>query len=1184
MKKILGLDIGTNSIGWAVVEHDEKNGTGKILDAGVRIVSSDATYADAYSKGQAVTKNSDRRQKRSMRRNLQRYKLRRQRLMDLLKAHGMFPGEELIHLDALTLYGLRDRAVRGEKLTPQEIGRILLHLNQKRGYKSNRKANPDAEEGTEKSSEPTGDDFRDGYLDRIEDIEEFLLKNQLTVGQFCLEVLNEKINGFPDKKLRGNIFLRKAHVREFDEIWAQQQRHHPQLLTEELRTKIRDKTIYYQRPLKSAKHLVGRCRFESYQRSAHRSHPVFQSFNVWQHLNNLVLSNVSKANMEDYNSRGERSLTLQEKQHAYQYLIKNGTVKPRKFIKEALGLNPNAGYNLKFEDIQGHLTLHRIGKVLLEADAKRWDYFLDFDPVGVLEEQPAFRLWHALYSIEDPDHLVQALQNQFGFEESLAKQLLKVRLPSDYGSLSVKAMRRLLPYLQQGMTYDKACMEVANATGIDAYRSQMLTTVDAVLNRELKDAIDPIKTNSLRNPVVEQILNQVRNVVNALLKRKDLITEEERLSGQFEIRVELARSLKKSAKQREAETKIIAANKREHERILQILIDGGLKNPSRRDIIKYKLWEECGGISPYTQEKIQVIPIHKLFDRNLYEVEHIIPRARYYNDSFTNKTIVETSVNKEKGKRTAYEYMKDKGRLEAYTHWVNQSKLPNNKKFLLLCDDLNGEEFQKRFGFINRQINETAYISQVVTGLLKQVARNVGASSGEATARLRDKWGVEDTIEKLMKPLFREVGMTVVTQDKDGKSYENIKDWGKRSDHRHHALDAIITAFTTQSYIQFLNTAHAADGRGEEGKYEKQPPYREFRQEVKNVLESLMISHRQNNKVLTKNQNKYKHSNSKNIPQPTLIPRGQLHKETVYGSVLQYKKVPLNTRFTAWEQMVHDEEKALVLERLEAHRMDPKQAFKGYEKNPIYKDEAREKPLTEVTIFERRFVTRVTVNMNFNPKHLPDLVDEGARKAIQTRMEAYKGDPKKAFKDLEKEPLYLETEKGKVKIKKVRKFVGYEDLLALGTDDKGAPAHFVQTGNNHHIAFYKTDDGKLIEQAVSFWDAVERARTGAPVVQQEFNGAPLWLTLQANDMFLMGLAPDQIDWKDGALLSKHLYRVQKISSCDYYFRHHLATSVLDTSELKSARIYLRLNSTKALMSEHPTKVWIDILGKIQPYR
>lgn len=279
-----------------------------------------------------------------------------------------------------------------------------------------------------------------------------------------------------------------------------------------------------------------------------------------------------------------------------------------------------------------------------------------------------YRLWHLLYSFEGDDSktgnekLIDKLTELYGFEREYAVLLANISFQPDYGSLSTKAMRKILPFLKGGNEYSLAC-EYAG------YRHSKRSLTKEELNSKIyKDRLELLPRNSLRNPVVEKILNQMINVVNMLV---------ETYGKPDEIRIELARELKKSAKERENMTLAIRKSTSEYEEYRAILQqEFGLINVSRNDIIRYKLYLELKENGYKTLYSNTYISREKLFSKE-FDIEHIIPQAKLFDDSFSNKTLESRSVNIAKSNATAYDYVKEKdGEQGVMVTWRDKQTFP----------------------------------------------------------------------------------------------------------------------------------------------------------------------------------------------------------------------------------------------------------------------------------------------------------------------------------------------------------------------------------------------------------------------------------------------------------------------------------------------------------------------------
>ncbi|NCA80262.1 MAG: hypothetical protein EOM76_08785, partial [Sphingobacteriia bacterium] len=616
--------------------------------------------------------------------------------------------------------------------------------------------------------------------------------------------------------------------------------------------------------------------------------------------------------------------------------------------------------------------------------------------------------------------------------------------------------------------------------------------------------------------------------------------------------------------------------------------------------------------TPYTNE---IIPLSKLFTTD-YQIEHIIPQAKLFDDSFSNKTIESRSVNIEKSNVTAFDYVKEK----YDTQWLSDyqtrveelykngsiSKTKRNKLLM--------EEADIPSGFIERDLRDTQYIAKKAREILEDLVRFVVPTTGAITDRLREDWQLVDVMQELNWDKYNKLGLTEYYQDKDGRQISRIKDWTKRNDHRHHAMDALTIAFTKRSIIQYLNNLNARIQKGvddyiyldnyelsnlskeerakavgyieqkelyrdKHGKLKFNPPMplNEFRSEAKLQLENILISIKAKNKIATQNVNVTKKTGGINR-KIQLTPRGQLHNETIYGSIKQYvtKEEKVGAGFNAEKisTIASPKIKALLLDRIYQYGNDAKKAFTGknsLDKNPIFLDDAHSQKVPEkvkTVSFETVYTIRKDVSSDLK---LDKVIDVNIRRILEARLKEYNGDAKKAFVNLEENPIWLNKEKG-IAIKRVT-ITGVSNAVALHEkrDQNGKqildakentqPSDFVSTGNNHHVAVYRDANGDLQENVVSFFEAVTRVNLGLPIIDKDYKRDEGWnflFTMKQNEYFVFpnketGFDPNEIDLlnpENYALISPNLFRVQKTTIKDYFFRHHLETTVDDKKELK----------------------------------
>lgn len=1099
-----------------------------------------------------------------------------------------------------------------------------------------------------------------GYLGAISDRSKELFFNRQTIGQYILE----RIEADPHYSLKNQTFYRQDYLDEFERIWATQAQFYPKL-TPQLKKDIRDIIIFYQRPLKSKKALLDICTFENRQveiteegktrtktvglKVCPKSSPLFQEFKVWQVLNNLQVEHDVPAGDLFAESERRRFLSLDEMNRLAHELLYKDKLSKREVLKILFG-KAAKNYDLNYKEVEGNSTMAALYRAFFSiiAQSGHEEYQLDkltadqieevslavFSALGLntailrfdaqlaghaFDQQPLYQLWHLLYSYEGDnsktgnDALIAKLQSLCHCDREYALVLAGVTFKEDYGSLSAKAMRKILPFLKQGLTYDKACDEAG-------YRhSERSRSKEELASRTYLECLKLLPRNALRNPVVEKILNQMINVVNAVCNE---------YGKPDEIRIELARDLKQSAKERElATTAINTANQVNEDCRKTLETEFGIQHVSRNDIVRYKLYQELKENGFKTLYSNTYIPKEKLFSKD-FDIEHIIPQARLFDDSFSNKTLEARDINIEKSNATAFDYVLSKWGEEKAAEYkakiddlYRKGTISKSKHDKLLMREADIPD-----GFIDRDLRNSQYIAKKAREILEDLVPTVVPTIGSITDRLRDDWQLVDVMQELNWDKYNRLGLTESYQDKDGRTICRIKDWTKRNDHRHHAMDALTIAFTKPAFIQYLNNLNARSDksssiygieqrylyRDTHGKLRFRPPMPLdlFRAEAKRQLEDILISIKAKNKVMTRNVNRTKTKGGTKT-KVQLTPRGQLHNETIYGHTLHRisEEVKIDGKMTP-ERAALIAKKAYreaVLERLAQFGGDAKKAFTGKnspEKNPIWvtPEHAEQVPTrVKLVYFEHYYPVRKPVSPDLK---LDKVVDVGVRRILQARLDQFDGDAKKAFANLDENPIYLNRQKG-ITIKSVR-IRGVLSAISLHeakdhlghpiTDSQGQrrPVDFVQTASTHHIAVYRDANGQLQDVAVSFLEATTRKALGHPVVDTDYKRSEGWTflySMKQNEYFVFpdiehGFDPNAIDLfdpKNRAEISKHLYRVQKMSKSDsgrdYYFRHQLETTVEENKALMGIT-FKRLRKVEAL--EGIVKVRVNHLGDILP--
>ena len=1185
-KHVLGLDLGVGSIGWCLIALDAQGDPAEILGMGSRVVPlNNATDAADFSIGKAFTANQERTARRTMRRGFARYQLRRYRLRRELEKVGMLPDAALIQLPLLELWELRERAATaGERLTLPELGRVLCHINQKRGY---RHVKSDAaaivgDEGEKKK------DSNSAYLAGIRANDAKLQDEHKTVGQYFAEQLRQNQSESPtggiSYRIKDQIFSRQRYIDEYDQIMAAQRVHYPDILTDEFIRMLRDEVIFMQRPLKSCKHLVSLCEFEKQERVmrvqqddgkggrqlverkvkfgpkvAPKSSPLFQLCRIYEAVNNIRLTRPDGSPRDITPEERAKIVAHLQSSASLSFAALKKLLKEKALIADQLttksGLKGNSTRVALAAALQSYPQYHHL--LDMELETRMMTVQLTDEETGEVTErevavvtdsyvrQPLYRLWHILYSIEERDAMRRALITQLGMKEEdldsgLLDQLYRLDfVKSGYGNKSAKFICKLLPQLQQGLGYSEACAAVG-------YRHSNSPTSEEITERTLLEKIPLLQRNELRQPLVEKILNQMINLVNALKAEY----------GVDEVRVELARELKMSREERERMAEGNRRREKENKAIAEKIRECGLF-PTKSRIRKYMLWEEAGEQCLYCG---QILTLSQCLNGDDMEVEHIIPKSVLYDDSYGNKTCACRRCNKEKGNRTALEYIRAKGWEDEYMERINglldkkTISYSKHQRLRWLKEDIPSD-------FLERQLRLTQYISRQAMAILQQGIRRVSASEGGVTARLRSLWGYDDILHTLNLDRYDSLGETErVSREGETTEKLRIKDWSKRKDHRHHAIDALVVASTRQGYIQRLNRVsseserEAMSGEIEVQKATKtdklsllerwltQRPHLSVRA-VSDKVAEILISYRPGKCVVTRGRNIYLRHGKKCVQSGLLVPRGALSKETVYGQI----------------------------------------TVNG----------------------EPQIVCKYDLH-SLKAKDVDYVVDLALRKRLKELLAQHGGKEKEAFAG----DVYMDEAGTQGPIRSVRCFTGLDrsKMKAVKYDEQGDAVGFVSPRNNHHLAIYRTPKGKLVESIVTFWDAVDRARYGIPLVithprevmEQVLQRGDVpesvlsllpssdWVfvdSLQQDEMVIIGLSDEELqralEAQDYRKLSEHLYRVQAISLGDSLYRYHLETSVADRKN-GSGRIpkFYRVTGLKTYKEKNIRKVRVDLLGRI----
>ncbi len=876
----LGLDAGHASVGWAVVELNSEGKPFRLHSAGVRRF--EAGVEGDIERGKEESKSQKRREARGPRRNGWRRQWRLGKVYRILTRAGLLPESKSDHdsrdatlkrLDqqlrsglapavaAKTAhvfpYWLRAQALN-RALTPHELGRAIYHLAQRRGFLSNLKAN-------------RGDEDRGVVKKGISELQERIeAAGARTLGEYFASIDPEH------EKIRRQWTARSMYLDEFAEIWKEQALHHPHLLTKELR-QVLTCAIFHQRPLKSQAKLIGRCQLEPFKRRCDAASLAFQRFRMLQRLNDLELECPD----------GElRCLTAEERAVVLAKLESEGD-QTWAALKALLGLKKSKEYgrhyqfNFEREGADKRLVGNRTAVKFAEALGGTW---------ANLANEQRTRLVEEVLRFEDEDELSDHLRKNWNYSEPQIAAIVNLNLEPGYGSLSQRAIRKVLPLMEAGMRYASARKEKYPHQDKAREPENILPPVDKVLG-------------TVRNPAVTRTLAELRKVVNALIRKLGCKPEM--------IRIELARDLKNSRKDRKAIIEAQDKNAKLRDAAAKVILQDanfGRSYDTPHNRLKVRLANECNWQCPYTGKGISMDAL--IGPNPQFDVEHIIPRGLSLDNGYNNKTLCYHDENRHvKKNRTPFQAYgssnPEKWReiLDRVRHFQGESQ--KRKLQLFQTEILPGAD-----DFAERQLNDTRYLSKLAAEYLGALyggvidatgKRRVHASPGRVTAVLRDIWKLNQIL---------------------GKSGDKSRD-----DHRHHAIDAFVIAVSTPAIVKAMSDAAARAEKlyNHQQFVDMAPPWEGFSWgQVGEVVAKIIVSSRVDRQL-----------------------SGALHKETIYSkpyeitderghvkSVRRFRKPLEKMSRGEVEAIVDPGVRRAVLEKLDKIGGEPDQAFADKNQHP----------------------------------------------------------------------------------------------------------------------------------------------------------------------------------------------------------------------------------------------------------
>lgn len=772
MRYTLGLDIGISSVGWSVLCSSSEGKPYHIENLGVRI------FEKAEQPKTGASLALPRREARSARRRTRRRRHRKERIKTLLQQEGVMARDELEAMLASSgftkdVYTLRAEGLE-RKLEREEWARVLLHLAQRRGYRSN-------------STAESAKDKEDGVLKAALSNNQSLMKEKgyRTVGEmFCRD---EKFQmAGPDgrqwRKTRNTpgdysfTVTRDMVEQEVRALFESQRKQENPYAAEQIEEQY-SKILLSQRgfdegpggdsPFKKGD-LRGYCTFESDELRAFNACYTFEYFKLLQDLNHIRIVN---------DGGDSRKLTSAERDILIRLAMKRENLNYEQ-LRRSLTLESNECFNVvryssvhkedaekktKFQQMQSY---HKLRKAMAGI---RKDYITTFSPDQLDEIATVLSLYKA-------DQRRKEELEKLGLEPALIDSLLPLSF-SKAGGLSLTAMKKMTPYLEQGLNYDEAARDVYGShTGKGERQREKTLSFNAL--RE-SGAL-----NEITNPVVLRAISQTCKVVNAIVRK---------YGSPQAVHIELAREMSRNYADRQKMDKQYQENQAANARLMEQIeeIKGG--RPTGQDLVKFKLFREQNEICLYSGVKLDA---RRLFEPGYVDVDHIIPYSISFDDSYRNKVLVLSAENRQKGDRLPLEYMAgDTKKLESFITLVETQIKDYRKRQKLLKKELTKEDQE---GFKERNLTDTQYITRTVYNLLNDyllfaedtpfVKKPVRAVNGAVTDYMRKRLGLRKN---------------------------------RADGDLHHAMDATVVAITTDWMIQQITeyTKWRERGKKVNGKY-----------------------------------------------------------------------------------------------------------------------------------------------------------------------------------------------------------------------------------------------------------------------------------------------------------------------------------------------------------------------------
>lgn len=1158
-KRILGLDTGTNSLGWAIVDHEE-NGQYTLIDKGVLIFQEGVKI----EKGIESSKAAERTEHRALRRQYFRRRLRKIEVLKVLIKYNLCPvltEEDLTLWKMRKIYPKKDEFMQWQRTSDNEdvnpyhsryiclnqkldfniqkdrytLGRALYHMAQRRGFLSNRlDTTEEQENGTVKSA--------------IEDLNKEMLEHGCTyLGEYFYKVYKEKGN---TERIRTRYTDREQHYKkEFFAICEKQN------LSAEMIEEL-TRALYFQRPLKSQRQNVGKCTFEKGKPRCSDSHPTYEEYRLLAFLNTVKIQGPWDVN-------GYRPLNEEELKKIEPLFYRKS--KPNfdfeEIAKKIAGANHyqwkgdtrlDLPYKFNYRMSQGVSGCPTIAQ-LREVFGEDWKqniaetYIRNTKNDGTQKsvDEMINDVWNVLFSFESKDKVKEFGQNYLQLDEEHAEKFSKIRLSRDYASLSLKAIRKIMPFLRMGMIYSHAAFmanipqivgaaiwndqqqhdhiidevkkmaeaPIENEKGLrqtldfcikdllqkeygitedkleEMYHPSMIETYpDARPNADGVVLLGSPRTNAVKNPMAMRSLHEVRKVVNTLIK-------EGKIGPDTEVHVEYARELN-NANMRAAINDLQREKDKKHKeyadeiRKLYKEATGKEIEPTDTDILKFQLWREQNQICLYTGDNIGIEDFIGAGPK--YDIEHTIPQSVGGDSTQENMTLCNNHFNRfvKKAKLPTqlaeYEFIMTriqpwKERIDDLTKQIDQIKTK------YVWDKMTKDARIRRKNRLKLELQywkgkyNRFIMTEVPEGFARRQGTGIGLISKYAALYLKSYF--HDTLH----PEYRQVySIKGTVTDEFRKMWGIQEEYEKKSrdSHTHHCIDAIVIACIGKNEFNKVGEYHRKMFNYWEGEGEKpvfEKPWPTFTQDLKQIAEELLVVHDTPDNMPKKASRLIDTRNGKKVAKGDCA-RGSLHQDTYYGAIERDGNI--------------------------------------------------------------RYVVRKPLSSFTSVKDLDNIVDDAVRQAILNAVEG------KEFKKAIAEPIYMNKEKG-VLIKKVRCYaptvtkplqIRERKRRDYSRKEYKRP-FYVVNDENYMMAIYEGGKMQMITalDAVNFYKESTDRNAYPTIVEEEYKGKRLkYLVRKGTQILMLEKDEDYISTANPRELFKRLYTIMALEKDGRIMLRHSA--------------------------------------------